>query len=133
MKYSVRSLMRDSKNRQECVICGKEFTGYGNNPWPAAKYGRCCDDCNFSVVLPARLKGVKETNAETKPVKDSIDDLDALIKSEEEAIELYTRSISDAGDGLEKGIYEEILKDEKEHLEKLNLLKKGYTESSKIQ
>lgn len=38
-----------------CCICGKEFEGYGNNPAPI-KGDRCCDDCNKSVVIPARLK-----------------------------------------------------------------------------
>lgn len=38
----------------KCVICGKEFTGYGNNPEPVKHKGQCCDECNLSVVLPAR-------------------------------------------------------------------------------
>lgn len=38
-----------------CVFCGKEFEGYGNNPEPVAHEGRCCDNCNETVVIPARL------------------------------------------------------------------------------
>lgn len=38
-----------------CCICGRLFTGYGNNPAPVKKAGRCCDECNDYVVIPARL------------------------------------------------------------------------------
>ena len=40
------------KNR--CVICKKEYEGYGNNAEPIAA-GRCCDNCNDMVVIYARL------------------------------------------------------------------------------
>jgi DNA-directed RNA polymerase subunit RPC12/RpoP len=43
----------------KCIICGKEFEGYGNNPWPVKAKGRCCDECNLNFVIPARLKMVK--------------------------------------------------------------------------
>ena len=41
-----------------CCICGKETTGYGNNPAPVIDLpdSRCCDDCNINKVIPARLK-----------------------------------------------------------------------------
>ena len=46
-------------NNQEniCCICGKKFTGWGNNPWPIVKdeNARCCDECNDTKVLSARL------------------------------------------------------------------------------
>ena len=46
-------------NNQEkvCCICGKKFTGWGNNPYPVVKdeNARCCDECNGEKVLPARL------------------------------------------------------------------------------
>ena len=46
-----------------CCICGKEHTGFGNNPWPVRNsegksFGpndRCCDDCNTRVVIKERL------------------------------------------------------------------------------
>jgi hypothetical protein len=40
-----------------CVLCGKEFTEWGNNPEPVAPYedGQCCDWCNMTIVLPARM------------------------------------------------------------------------------
>lgn len=41
-----------------CILCKKEFTEYGNNPWPLASYddGQCCDHCDCLKVLPERLK-----------------------------------------------------------------------------
>lgn len=44
---------------QTCCICGKTFTGYGNNPYPVKDSGRCCDVCNYEKVLPSRLKLLK--------------------------------------------------------------------------
>lgn len=45
-------------NEFVCCICGKKFTGFGNNPFPVNKEAeaRCCDDCNYTVVVPARLE-----------------------------------------------------------------------------
>ncbi len=41
--------------KQYCSICGKEFEGYGNNAYPIND-GRCCDDCNVSIVVPRRIQ-----------------------------------------------------------------------------
>lgn len=38
-----------------CVLCKKEYEGYGNNAQPL-KEGRCCDFCNETKVTPERLK-----------------------------------------------------------------------------
>lgn len=38
-----------------CALCGGSFYGYGNNPDPVAKKGQCCDTCNSTKVIPARL------------------------------------------------------------------------------
>ena len=40
-----------------CSICGIEFTGWGNNPEPVVSFemGQCCDTCNATQVIPARL------------------------------------------------------------------------------
>ena len=38
-----------------CCICGKKFRGFGNNAQPV-KDGRCCDECNSTVVINARLE-----------------------------------------------------------------------------
>lgn len=34
-----------------CPICGNTFTGYGNNPYPIATSGICCDECNTWVIM----------------------------------------------------------------------------------
>lgn len=40
---------------KKCCICGKEFEGWGNNPWPIKQDGECCDTCNAEKVVPARI------------------------------------------------------------------------------
>lgn len=42
------------QNMNKCVICKQRFDGHGNNAEPVAK-GLCCDTCNMSKVIPARL------------------------------------------------------------------------------
>ena len=43
--------------RQTCCICGERFIGWGNNPWPVVtdEEARCCDECNNTRVIPARI------------------------------------------------------------------------------
>lgn len=45
----------------KCCLCGKDFIGYGNNPWPLRENedDRCCDECNDTKVIPARLQRLK--------------------------------------------------------------------------
>ena len=43
-----------TKNKT-CSICKRQYESMGNNPAPVAK-GRCCDVCNASVVIPARIE-----------------------------------------------------------------------------
>lgn len=40
---------------KKCSICGKKFTEYGNNAQPIND-GICCDNCNYSIVVPKRLE-----------------------------------------------------------------------------
>ena len=42
--------------KKKCCICGNEFDGWGNNPFPIKYEGECCRDCNFTYVLPARIE-----------------------------------------------------------------------------
>lgn len=41
----------------KCCICGLYFIGRGNNPWPVDEdpSHECCDACNATRVVPARL------------------------------------------------------------------------------
>ena len=57
-----------------CCICGKKFSGWGNNPWGALdkdnKYIEfksddvCCDECNDKYVIPGRLYMYFKTHKE---------------------------------------------------------------------
>lgn len=42
-----------------CCLCGENFEGLGNNPYPLSdekdSTSRCCDDCNVLFVVPARM------------------------------------------------------------------------------
>lgn len=54
-----------SSKKQVCCLCGAELEGEGNNPYPLAKKGRCCDKCNWDVVM-ARLKACTNNNEEAR-------------------------------------------------------------------
>ena len=51
--------------KQVCTICGAEFEGFGNNAAPVSN-GRCCDECNKEVVIPARIREISITRAMVK-------------------------------------------------------------------
>lgn len=55
-----------------CVLCGDEIVGFGNNPEPVASFeeGKCCNRCNNTVVIPARI-GRLQMNL---PMRDTEDD-----------------------------------------------------------
>jgi len=39
-----------------CCFCNEKIDGYGNNPEPVAEGElKCCDKCNYDVVVPARI------------------------------------------------------------------------------
>lgn len=50
----------------KCCLCGAHWIGWGNNPDPLLHKPneRCCDFCNQSKVIPARLKGMREPDPE---------------------------------------------------------------------
>jgi|SaaInlV_100m_DNA_2_1039680.scaffolds.fasta_scaffold59081_4 hypothetical protein len=50
-----------------CVLCNEDIRGevidgiarvYGHNPAPLSNEGKCCDECNITKVIPARISGV---------------------------------------------------------------------------
>lgn len=47
----------------KCCICGKEINGYGNNPFPLCTIddhtSQCCNDCNATYVIQARIASMK--------------------------------------------------------------------------
>ena len=50
--------------KRTCCICGKNFEGWGNNPAPVKDEGVCCDDCNATRVIPARIAQLSRRNEE---------------------------------------------------------------------
>ena len=44
-------------DKKKCCLCGEEFIGWGNNPYPVDMHPDhvCCDECNATKVIPARL------------------------------------------------------------------------------
>ena len=60
MTYIIKILVALRFYDFACCICGKGSKGFGNNPETvgALKYSldaQCCDECNDTVVIPARL------------------------------------------------------------------------------
>ena len=41
-----------------CCLCGQYFIGWGNNPWPLNNDpdAVCCNECNDTRVVPARIQ-----------------------------------------------------------------------------
>lgn len=59
------------EERGVCVLCGKEYDNYGNNPEPLAHEGRCCRECNEKVI-DERVRRMKEmhTGGRTEEASD---------------------------------------------------------------
>ena len=54
-QFRNRQMERQKYLPFKCVLCKKQKYGFGNNPVPCCMDGRCCDDCNRSKVVPARV------------------------------------------------------------------------------
>ena len=52
-------LKKEYFEEKVCCICGKKYIGFGNNPYPVADTGRCCDQCNSTYVITARYSNQK--------------------------------------------------------------------------
>lgn len=55
-------------NKKTCCICGKDFEGFGNNPQPVKSEGVCCNTCNMSIVITARVFGLSAVNVPKEKV-----------------------------------------------------------------
>ena len=53
--FGLGESLKEAKEEHECCICHKKFKGFGNNAEPVCD-GICCDECNWRVVIPARVK-----------------------------------------------------------------------------
>ena len=46
----------NAMSQEKCCLCSKKIEGYGHNPEPLKSVEeRCCDWCNGTKVIPARL------------------------------------------------------------------------------
>jgi len=55
MKTKTTKKQNTTNTVRKCVLCGIELMpGEGNNPWPLADHGECCNECNERVTS-ARL------------------------------------------------------------------------------
>jgi len=56
----------------KCSLCRRNFYGFGNNPYPLCDRedykAKCCDKCNFTKVLPARMVGMGALKKKVAPV-----------------------------------------------------------------
>ena len=99
-----------------CCICGADYGRYGHNPDPIKSSGRCCDTCNATVVIPARLSMMgfrseeDEIMAQMYEIEDkanpSAEDLKNYANLETRMYEL-TRMSSEYEDGWDGGHGEE--------------------------
>lgn len=114
-----------------CDICGKEFEGYGNNPAPLDG-NICCDICNKTYVIPARLKKLNITSKlgdagiETPQITELRKRIGYLISEEVRAIDDYDEALKtvDLSEDQRKTL-EEIRNDEIDHTNKLNEIYKS--------
>lgn len=55
---------------KKCNLCGQEIQGWGNNPWPLCDIDDynsvCCDGCNSTKVIAARLLQTKSKEGTPK-------------------------------------------------------------------
>ena len=56
----------------KCCLCGCEFDGFGNNPWPLVDRtdydSRCCNTCDEAYVIPARIQIHTDAMSPEEPV-----------------------------------------------------------------
>lgn len=83
VKDDERVLLGESyeDEEKECSICHKKFKGWGNNAWPIND-GTCCDECNWSEVIPARLKDAYGR----KHIKEDVEDDIPNVEVEEDTL-----------------------------------------------
>ena len=59
IQYTDYKVVGNDVVSKTCCICGKEFIGYGNNPSPVKEKGKCCDECNATIVIAKRLEQLR--------------------------------------------------------------------------
>lgn len=96
-----------------CCLCGKEFEGFGNNPYPLSEEGRCCNICNNEVIC-ARLRAISpqqlvEDEDFTENLRQRLDNaeeseiLSVLVMILQFYTEKYNKSLNDTITLVRKG------------------------------
>jgi len=62
--------LQQEKGNIKCCFCKQDAGEFGNNPEPIFDQGegRCCNECNWKLVLPTRLLAVTDQDAFEKVV-----------------------------------------------------------------
>jgi hypothetical protein len=48
------------RRKGKCCFCGEKYDHWGNSAEPVIEDGRCCDSCNWTVVIPVRFREFQE-------------------------------------------------------------------------
>ena len=70
-KLQISNIEPENMVRKKCILCNNYYRGYGNNPWPLSNQGRCCDQCNHTVII-ARIKMSDVTSTAQKIIDEVI-------------------------------------------------------------
>lgn len=67
----VGNVTEESVKHDNCCFCGiKIGTRNSHNAWPLDSIGRCCNDCNASKVIPARITLADKVEKEKELIRD---------------------------------------------------------------
>lgn len=80
--------------KELCCICHKPIKGYGNNAEPVCS-GRCCDKCNYEVVIPARIDAFRKTAKNESLTEDLEEEKSAEEKEQEAKKDEMVEEVSD--------------------------------------
>jgi hypothetical protein len=53
-----RNPRQEQSPEKICCICKRHYAGHGHSAAPVGS-GLCCDECNATVVLPARIAAAR--------------------------------------------------------------------------
>ena len=86
--------MRFLTESNSCCLCGADYGRYGHNPDPVSSSGRCCDTCNATVVIPARLAMMGFRAEDTDDMVISYEAVYDWFKNEDDEPETITTILS---------------------------------------
>jgi O-acetyl-ADP-ribose deacetylase (regulator of RNase III) len=119
--------MEKKIRKMRCCFCKKALEGdesFGNNPAPANNNprARCCNDCNFKVVLPFRMGIHVNHNKGKQGIKIVLGDItkqevDVIVNSSNKALKM--------GSGVSMAIHKAAGKEMEAELEKFGRLELG--------